>query len=227
MKILSQKISAKDGEGTVKVMAEDAEDMWHAYNLLSEGDWVKSSTVRKVVHSTATGSTSSTKKRITLTLEVETVDFDPETGVIRVKGRNKEENDFVKLGAYVPLRTERESRRVGGESGRGEWGREMGRARERERKSERESGGRAGARESRSDRDRIEIAGGESERAGSPCALCMYTAWNVCMCVCVRGTCVCAWDHHGPRTHVWPDYTLSADNTASLRRCIAHSSSPV
>ena len=127
MKILSQKISAKDGEGTVKVMAEDAEDMWHAYNLLSEGDWVKSSTVRKVVHSTATGSTSSTKKRITLTLEVETVDFDPETGVIRVKGRNKEENDFVKLGAYVPFGG-RESRR-----GRGVRGSERARERARER----------------------------------------------------------------------------------------------
>lgn len=48
MKILRRQISAKDGDGVVQMKTEEAEDMWHAYNLIFAGDRVRTSTVRKV-----------------------------------------------------------------------------------------------------------------------------------------------------------------------------------
>ena len=41
----------KGGSGTVVLVPDEPEDMWHAYNLIMEGDSVKASTVRKVRNS--------------------------------------------------------------------------------------------------------------------------------------------------------------------------------
>lgn len=38
----------KDGAGSIKVVAEDDEDIWHLYNLIAPGDEVRASTSRKV-----------------------------------------------------------------------------------------------------------------------------------------------------------------------------------
>lgn len=48
MKVLRRQISSKDGDGFVQMKTEEAEDMWHAYNLIAAGDRVRTSTVRKV-----------------------------------------------------------------------------------------------------------------------------------------------------------------------------------
>lgn len=48
MKVLRRQISSKDGDGFVQMKTEEAEDMWHAYNLIADGDRVRTSTVRKV-----------------------------------------------------------------------------------------------------------------------------------------------------------------------------------
>ncbi|KAK3750640.1 hypothetical protein QZH41_012829, partial [Actinostola sp. cb2023] len=74
--------------------------MWHAYNLIGVGDRLRSTTIRRVQTQSVTGSVSSNKIRTTLTLAVENIEFDTQACVLRVKGRNKEENQFVKMGAY-------------------------------------------------------------------------------------------------------------------------------
>lgn len=38
---------------TVRLVAEEAEDMWHAYNLICVGDYLRSSTIRRVVNESA------------------------------------------------------------------------------------------------------------------------------------------------------------------------------
>lgn len=38
----------KDGAGSIKIIAEDDEDIWHVYNLIMAGDEVRASTSRKV-----------------------------------------------------------------------------------------------------------------------------------------------------------------------------------
>ncbi|KAI0242868.1 hypothetical protein LSAT2_010846, partial [Lamellibrachia satsuma] len=102
MKLIRREID-KYGTGYVRLVAEQAEDMWHAYNLVAVGDSLRSSTIRKVQTESATGSTSSNKVRTTLTINVEAIDFDTQACVLRVKGRNIEENQYVKMGAYHTL----------------------------------------------------------------------------------------------------------------------------
>ena len=88
MRLVTRAISEKDGAGHVVVIPQDPEDMWHAYNLIiaDAGDKIRSSTVRKVVKESSTGSVTSAKKRVTLTIEVEATEYDPSTSIIRVKG---------------------------------------------------------------------------------------------------------------------------------------------
>ena len=38
----------KDQSGSITLVAEEAEDMWHAYNLIYKGDMLKSTTMRWV-----------------------------------------------------------------------------------------------------------------------------------------------------------------------------------
>ncbi|EGF81607.1 hypothetical protein BATDEDRAFT_36854 [Batrachochytrium dendrobatidis JAM81] len=99
MKLLSKHIE-RDSSGTVTLVPEEGEDMWHTYNLLCAGDQLKASTVRRIVSESSTGSTDKSSVRIQLTVSVEDVYFDTQAAVLRVNGRNIVENKHVKLGAY-------------------------------------------------------------------------------------------------------------------------------
>ncbi|CAH2086260.1 unnamed protein product [Euphydryas editha] len=102
MKLVFKNID-KDGSGSIALIPEESEDIWHAYNLISEGDSVTASTVRKVQTESSTGSSTSNRVRTTLTISVETIDFDTQACVLRLKGRNIVENQYVKMGAYHTL----------------------------------------------------------------------------------------------------------------------------
>ncbi|KAI8816465.1 uncharacterized protein EV422DRAFT_283425 [Fimicolochytrium jonesii] len=102
MKLISKHID-KDKSGRVTLLPEESEDMWHAYNLISKGDSLKSTTIRRVVSESATGSTDKSTVRTVLTIQVEEVEFDTQVCMLRVAGRNVEENKFVKMGAYHTL----------------------------------------------------------------------------------------------------------------------------
>lgn len=71
--------------------------MWHAYNLIAVGDIVRASTIRKVQNESATGSSTSNRVRTTLAIQVETIDFDTQASMLRLKGRNVMENQYVKV----------------------------------------------------------------------------------------------------------------------------------
>jgi protein pelota len=102
MKLVYRSID-RHNVGHVVLVPEEPEDMWHAFNLVTVGDILKSTTIRKVQTESATGSSSSSKVRTTLSIQVEAVDFDTQACVLRVKGRNVEENEYVKMGAYHTL----------------------------------------------------------------------------------------------------------------------------
>lgn len=85
MKLFSKNIDKND-KGTVTLAIEDEEDIWQAYNLINRGDSIKSSTYRKVTTESSTGTTGSNKIRITLTLRVETIEYDSQSSQIRIKG---------------------------------------------------------------------------------------------------------------------------------------------
>ncbi|XP_003748615.1 protein pelota [Galendromus occidentalis] len=102
MKLLGKRFE-RDGSGTVTLIPEEPEDMWHLYNLLSVDDTLEASTIRKIVLESDTGSTDSSRVRITLCIQIETIDYDTSACMLRVKGRNIKENAHVKLGAYHTL----------------------------------------------------------------------------------------------------------------------------
>lgn len=102
MKLMNKNVD-KDGGGSVTLMPEESEDMWHAYNLISEGDCVRASTIRKVQNESSTGSSTSNRVRTVLTIRIENIDFDTQACVLRLKGRNIAENQYVKMGAYHTL----------------------------------------------------------------------------------------------------------------------------
>ncbi|KAI9094654.1 hypothetical protein DFS34DRAFT_628608 [Phlyctochytrium arcticum] len=99
MKLLAKHIE-RDRSGSVTLLPEEAEDMWHAYNLIAKDDQLKSTTIRRVVSESATGSTDKSTVRTVLTIRVAEVEFDTQACMLRVAGRNIVENKFVKMGAY-------------------------------------------------------------------------------------------------------------------------------
>nr|CAB3264774.1 protein pelota homolog [Phallusia mammillata] len=102
MKLIYRDIG-KDSSGQVTLVAEDGEDMWHTYNLLQPGDSLRASTLRKVQVESNTGSVGSNRVRTTLTIAIEAIDFDSQACMLHVKGRNIQENQYVKMGAYHTL----------------------------------------------------------------------------------------------------------------------------
>ncbi|XP_003368209.1 protein pelota [Trichinella spiralis] len=101
MKVLKKQIDSS-GSGFFTFLAEEPEDMWHTYNLVQVGDNVRTSTTRKVTFDRLSGHSTS-KMQLVLTVEVEKIFYDKEDGALHVSGKNIEENQFVKLGAYHTL----------------------------------------------------------------------------------------------------------------------------
>ncbi|XP_068230019.1 protein pelota-like [Palaemon carinicauda] len=99
MKLVHKDID-KDGRGKMVLVPDEGEDMWHTYNILMEGDRIRATTIRKVQQESATGSSTSSRVRTTITIQIEAIDFDTAACVLRVKGRNVEENQYIKMGAY-------------------------------------------------------------------------------------------------------------------------------
>ncbi|RUS24975.1 hypothetical protein BC938DRAFT_472796 [Jimgerdemannia flammicorona] len=80
--------------------------MWHVYNLIVKGDHLKATTIRRIQSESSTGSSSSQRLRITLTIVVENIDFDPQAGLLRINGRVTVENPYVKYYCTCTLATE-------------------------------------------------------------------------------------------------------------------------
>jgi protein pelota len=74
--------------------------------LLQKGDLVRCTTVRKVVKESNTGSTTSSKKRLMLTIELKKVEFDPDVLEVRLSGTVTSENELVRMGAHHTLTLE-------------------------------------------------------------------------------------------------------------------------
>jgi len=102
MKLLFKHVDGH-GEGEIGLIPVEPEDMWHAYNLIAVGDSVQASTVRKVNTETSTGSANSQRVRTTLTISVENIDYDTQACMLRLKGKNIVENEYVKMGQYHTL----------------------------------------------------------------------------------------------------------------------------
>ncbi|KAI3472625.1 hypothetical protein Pfo_031087, partial [Paulownia fortunei] len=87
-----------DGPGSVKMVPEEADDLWLAYNLIAEGD--------TVVAVTEGFERSCFRRKRCRKSETETRNQSSEGSVLRIRGKNVLENEHVKIGAFHTLEIE-------------------------------------------------------------------------------------------------------------------------
>ncbi|KAE8793085.1 hypothetical protein D1007_32294 [Hordeum vulgare] len=105
MKLVHRNL-ARNGPGSAKLLPEEEDDLWHAYNLIAVGDSLQAVTVRKVLRDSASGGRDAERVKLKLEIVVESVDYDKEGNVLRVRGKNITENDHVKIGQFHTLELE-------------------------------------------------------------------------------------------------------------------------
>lgn len=103
MRLLKSQIEQKTGAGFATLLPEEPEDMWHAFNLIQEGDRIRAKAVRRVSKISDAGSTSSQRITLDLTIAVTSTDFDIGSGQLHVSGRVASENEHVKMGQHHTL----------------------------------------------------------------------------------------------------------------------------
>ena len=92
--------------GDAHMRPEELEDLWHLFNLISRGDHLRAKTLRKVVAELDGDGVSSQRVLMLLEIEVQSVDFDPEGGEMRVGGVTVSEHDGMSLGSHHTLELE-------------------------------------------------------------------------------------------------------------------------
>ncbi|KAL3623331.1 CDP-diacylglycerol--glycerol-3-phosphate 3-phosphatidyltransferase [Castilleja foliolosa] len=105
MKVMRRNV-VRNGPGSVKIVPEEADDLWVAYNLIAEGDTVVASTVRKVLREAASGGRDAERVKLRLEIKVEAIEYDKEGSALRIRGKNVLENEHVKIGAFHTLEIE-------------------------------------------------------------------------------------------------------------------------
>ena len=96
----------KGNEGVperVKILLEEPEDLWHAYNVIACGDLVTGYGSHRVTSESSTGSTTSTRVYTKFVIAVKTIDFDPGVSELHLSGQIVRENNFAKLGQHQTL----------------------------------------------------------------------------------------------------------------------------
>ncbi|KAF3791740.1 PELOTA 1 protein [Nymphaea thermarum] len=95
-----------NGSGSIKIVPEETDDLWHVYNIVSVGDKVLADTVRKVQREVASGGRDSERVRLKLEIQVQDIDYDNVASVLRLRGKNIMENEHVKIGAFHTIEIE-------------------------------------------------------------------------------------------------------------------------
>lgn len=103
MKVISKQLE-KNKSGYIKLIAEDNDDLWNVYNLICPADCVEASTLRRIqIENTSGAVDNSTRLRINLTIKIESIKPDLQSGLIHVNGKTVVESKHVKLGSYHTL----------------------------------------------------------------------------------------------------------------------------
>ncbi|MBU0762614.1 MAG: mRNA surveillance protein pelota [Candidatus Altiarchaeota archaeon] len=88
-------------QGLMRLRIENLDDLWYLGRLVSQGDTVKSKTQRRIKDKDDSRSKGGERITITLTLSVESVEFQPEEHILRVSGKIiGGPEDLVSLGSY-------------------------------------------------------------------------------------------------------------------------------
>ncbi|KAI9896122.1 hypothetical protein N3K66_009022 [Trichothecium roseum] len=109
MKLAKRSLPDEIVETAVCLLPEDAEDMWHAYNLIVAGDLIQGHSTRKIQRDDEVGGlkpASSERVHIDITIKVTSTFFDPAVSSLRVSGTVAYENAYVPIGAHHTIELE-------------------------------------------------------------------------------------------------------------------------
>ncbi|KAL2123748.1 hypothetical protein VTJ04DRAFT_113 [Mycothermus thermophilus] len=95
-----QTLQSVEGDDGVSLLIVEPEDMWHAHNLIAEGDIINAPAWRKVTLTTSTGSTAAKSVRTNLSIRVKSTFFDPLVSELKVSGTVVNENEYVNVGQH-------------------------------------------------------------------------------------------------------------------------------
>lgn len=100
MKIESSSIDPKNRQGSMRLVPNNSDDIYHLSSIVVPGDKISCYTTRKL---SLDG--GKTQKKITLKLEIraETIESDLEAGIMYVKGKTSREHEHVHVGSYHTL----------------------------------------------------------------------------------------------------------------------------
>eukprot|EP00439_Symbiodinium_sp_Y106_P003230 s7878_g1.t1 len=87
--------SCQDGKGLATLIAEESEDLWHLFNLSMKGDTIKAMTYRKIQKEGSTGTVQTEVRKIQMTVEVKSIEYDAAGNCIRYSGKNCEDMLFI------------------------------------------------------------------------------------------------------------------------------------
>ncbi|KAM7254990.1 hypothetical protein ACFE04_020231 [Oxalis oulophora] len=97
----------KDGSGSIKMIPDDSDDLWFAYNLIARGDFLMADTVRKVSRDVSACGRGRESERFKLKLEIKVQEIEYHKGDgMRVRGKNTIQNQLVQVGAFHTLELE-------------------------------------------------------------------------------------------------------------------------
>lgn len=85
--------------GEIKVRIENLDDLWYLSQIIEEGDILKGSTTRKIVHGEKSEKSRVERKRVFLSIFIEKIDF-TDIHVLRVLGTVNSDNDDVGKGSH-------------------------------------------------------------------------------------------------------------------------------
>ena len=92
--------------GVLKIKTETPEDAWHLSKIVSEGTLVRGTTRRKTTVKRGQEIVSGDIKPVTLTIDVEKVSFQKDTGKLRLLGKITEGPDDIQIASYHTLQVE-------------------------------------------------------------------------------------------------------------------------
>lgn len=101
MRVL-KRVRQRDGV-FLRLLLEEADDVWFLFNFVTEGDSIKATTTRKVQKETAVCGVATEVRRVQLTIKVSSCDFEGAAASLRISGKICEETPHAKMGAHHTL----------------------------------------------------------------------------------------------------------------------------
>src|SRR4030067_355908 len=89
--------------GMIRLKIENPDDLWHLEKMLEKGDLVTARTLRKTTVKRGSEVDSGDRKPVTLTIQLEKVEYHKDIHVLRLSGKITEGPEDIQISSYHTL----------------------------------------------------------------------------------------------------------------------------